>query len=223
MECRWLIEATGRSSAIARKLGVSRIQDDRLVAVCGFGKPRLGQKVDRTLIEAVPEGWWYGAVLPQGMVVLVLHTDPRLARSVRQDWDKALDRTLFMRKFFPPEGFDKEPFVVDAGGSRLESYHGRNWIACGDSALSFDPLSSQGIYTAMYSGMSVPKAISAASRPDESSLDSYALALAGVRRVYRARLASPYRQIERWPDSPSWTARQLSESECPPRDGSQRT
>jgi flavin-dependent dehydrogenase len=41
---------------------------------------------------------------------------------------------------------------MEAGGARLEPLHGNGWLACGDAALSFDPLSSQGLLTALYSG-----------------------------------------------------------------------
>ncbi len=154
---RWLVEATGRSATIARQLGVSRIRDEGLIAVCGFG--RSGKSFDRTLIEAVAEGWWYGAVLPDETAVLALHVRPQAAQMARREWRQCLQRTAFIREFFPPSGFSDRLSITDAGGGRLERLHGTYWIACGDAAMSFDPLSSQGIYSAMVSGLSAARAI----------------------------------------------------------------
>jgi flavin-dependent dehydrogenase len=207
IECRWLIEATGRSSTIARKLGVGRLRDEGLVAVGGFGAQRAGERFDRTLIEAVPEGWWYGAVLPEGEAILMLHVDPRAAQTARRDWLQALGRTLFVREFFPPSGFGEDLLVAEAGGSRLESFHGTNWVACGDAAMAFDPLSSQGIYSGMYSGMAAARAIVASDNGDASALARYANRLCEIRSVYRARLASSYASAMRWANTPFWAAR----------------
>ena len=178
----------------------------------GLGTPRSGghfdrTRFDRTLIEAVPEGWWYGAVLPDGQAVLALHVRPEDARSVRRDWLAILDRALFIREFFPAAGFGDQLSVADAGGGRLESFHGANWVACGDAALSFDPLSSQGIYTAMYSGLAAARAIVATEAGDPMACAKYAARLEEIRRVYLARLADSYRMVSRWPDSPFWAAR----------------
>jgi flavin-dependent dehydrogenase len=211
----WLVEATGRSSSIARRLGVKRIRDEGLVALCGFGSPRPGERFDRTLIEAVPEGWWYGAALPEGEAVLVWHVRPRDARSARWDWLHALDRTQLIKEFFPRSGFGEHLSIAEAGGSCLQRFHGTNWIACGDAAIAFDPLSSQGVYTAMYSGLTAARAIVASEAGDASALPNYACRLAGIRRVYRARLASIYGLVKRWTDAPFWSGQRSAEHAKP--------
>jgi len=214
-ECRWLVDATGRGSSIARRLGVRRNRDEGLVALCGFGSPRAGERLNRTLIEAVPEGWWYGAVLPEGVAMLALHVDPRESRSVRRDWLAALNRTSFVREFFPPAGFGERLFIAEAGGSWLQTVHGKNWVACGDSAISFDPLSSQGIYTAMYSGVTAARAIVASEKGCASAIAKYACRLGEIRRVYRTRLIYSYQLVARWPDHLFWSARRSSDSVLP--------
>jgi len=164
---------------------------------------------DHTLIEAVPEGWWYGAVLPEGIAVLALHVDPRESRSVRLNWLAALHRTSYVRGFFQQSAFDGRPFVADASGSRLKSASGMNWIACGDAAISFDPLSSQGIYNAIYSGVAAAKAVLANESGDGSAIADHIGRLAAIHRVYRSRLISSYGLVRRWPNQQFWTARHL--------------
>lgn len=201
---RWLVEATGRSASIARQIGVSRIRDEGLIAVCGFGSRREGERFDRTLIEAVAEGWWYGAVLPDDLAVLMLHVRPQAVQMVRREWRQCLERTAFVREFFPPSSFSDRLLIADAAGGRLQRFHGTNWIACGDAAMSFDPLSSQGILSAMYSGLAAARAIAAAESGESSALTDYAHKLEEIRRVYRARLMVSYRSVRRWPSASFW-------------------
>jgi flavin-dependent dehydrogenase len=73
--------------------------------------------------------------------------------------------------------------------------------------MAFDPLSSQGIYTAMYSGVAAARAILASEAGDGSAMPGYASRLDSVRRVYRVRLASAYGSVSRWPDAPFWAMR----------------
>ena len=204
---KWLVDATGRGSSAARRLGHVRVRDaPGLVALYVFGESRPADSCNRTLVEAVPEGWWYGAVLPQGKAILSLHVRPDDAGRARQDWRNALGRTSYMREFFPASGFPEPPTAAEAGGSRLDALFGANWIACGDAALAFDPLSSQGIYTAMYSGLAAARAIVGSKSGDEAMLGDYGCRLGQIQAVYKARLTSSYRSVRRWPDAPFWAS-----------------
>ncbi len=207
VEARWLIDATGRGASLARRLGVRKVRDEGLIALWRFGLPRSGERCNRTLIEAVPEGSWYGAVLPDDRAVLSLHVRPDDAHLAGSLWLDILRRTRFLREFFPAEGFVESTRTVDAGGGRLAALYGDAWIACGDAAISFDPLSSQGIYTAMYSGMMAARAIAGSVRGDALALANYAAWLDEIRRVYRDRLADSYAMVERWPESRFWVER----------------
>jgi hypothetical protein len=52
-----------------------------------------------------------------------------------------------------------KPQPTDARSSRLERFHGEGWLAAGDAAIAFDPLSSQGILSALYSGLKSGQAV----------------------------------------------------------------
>jgi hypothetical protein len=60
---RMLIDATGRSAALARRLGARRLIHDRLVGVVGFFAPHVSPPTHdrRTLVESIEDGWWYTA------------------------------------------------------------------------------------------------------------------------------------------------------------------
>ena len=80
--CTWLIDATGRGSLLARRLGAVRRRDDRLVAFIANFHPAAGANPDvdaRTWIEAVTDGWWYTVRVPSGERVVAFLTDVDLA------------------------------------------------------------------------------------------------------------------------------------------------
>ena len=65
VRARFLVDATGRRSAIARRLGARREVYDHLVSVAMHYRvaPHDG---GYTLVEAVRDGWWYSAPVPPG-------------------------------------------------------------------------------------------------------------------------------------------------------------
>jgi len=73
--------------------------------------------------------------------------------------------------------------------------------------MSFDPLSSQGIFNALYSGIKAGQALQHGIRGDLSLLSSYEDRL---RKIYSAYLSSRnvYYSLERrWPSSRFWQRR----------------
>ena len=69
---------------------------------------------------------------------------------------------------------EDRPRGADAGSARLDRFVGDGWVAAGDAALSFDPLSSQGMLTALYTGMKAGQALSAHLAGDGGALEAYA-------------------------------------------------
>ena len=59
----FVVDATGRSAALLRKLGVGRIVADRQIAILAI-YPDDGDDYSGTTVEAVRDGWWYTTPLP---------------------------------------------------------------------------------------------------------------------------------------------------------------
>jgi flavin-dependent dehydrogenase len=206
VEARWLIDATGRRATITRKQGARRSRDARLIAVYAVGEPSPDFALDRTLIEAVPNGWWYAARLPSGAPIAALHLHPRDAVALLaqpERWYDALATTRHLAPRLAHLNFGK-PRALEACGARLDHFLGDGWIACGDAALSFDPISSQGIFSALHGGMTAARAVTKALDGDDSGLPAYAARLEDIRRIYLARWQALCRSEKRWPDAPFW-------------------
>ena len=104
------------------------------------------------------------------------------------------------------------PDVVSASSTRLDIVSGANWAAAGDAAASFDPLSGQGILTAMLSGRLAARALLSQLAGDGGrALAEYAR---GWKLVYEENwnLRKRYYATEtRWQASAFWDRRQRSE------------
>jgi flavin-dependent dehydrogenase len=214
VRCRWLVDATGRAAAVARGQRAERVHEDRLIAfVARFRSAPAADRDSRTLIEARPDGWWYTVRVPSGERVVGFLTDgdlvdratllsprgfaARLAGTERVSALLAAGRCVLVGR---PRG-------ADAGSARLGPFAGPGWVAAGDAAISFDPLSSQGIFNGLYTGLRAGQAVAAALGGDDTAVGGYVDRLAEIHRAYRANLARFYAGEARWPDHPFWRRR----------------
>jgi 2-polyprenyl-6-methoxyphenol hydroxylase-like FAD-dependent oxidoreductase len=93
---------------------------------------------------------------------------------------------------------------------------GAGWLAVGDAACSFDPLSSHGVTWALESGLAAARALDASFRGDRRALDDYADRVEAAFHNYLQARADFYGRERRWPDSPFWRRRHT------PADGFQQ-
>lgn len=202
IRARFVIDATGRSSWLARRAGAVRVDDDALMAYVAVIETTRDDTDSLTLIEATESGWWYTALLPHGRRVVVFHTDADL---LDRDFASLLRETKHIRG---RSGIvDSAPFVRRANGARLNRFFGDGWAAAGDAAVSFDPLSSQGIMTALYCGLRVGDAAAAALGGDRTALDAYAATLEAIHTAHRRQHETVYAAERRWRDRPFWRRR----------------
>jgi flavin-dependent dehydrogenase len=209
-----LVDASGRSSVVARHLGARRLHEDRLVSVVSFLAPALDAAADSTtLIEAVPAGWWYSAALPDGRLAIAYFTDPDLLAARRlwtaDGWWEALRSAPHTLARVEASRYrpQQPPRVVAAGSARLDRMWGAGWLAVDDAAASFDPLSSHGIATALAGGRRAAAAILANLGGADRSFAAYADHITTAFTRYLVLRSAYYRDEQRWPDAPFWRRR----------------
>jgi len=169
----WVVDATGRKASVATKIGARIITSDPLLAFYAtFTSPPWDSlshsAVDndhRTIIEATPNGWFYSALLSQDPCtrIVAFHTLPAhpSAKCVRRR-DGFLEvlhaSTTHISAIIQKNDYEMSPgrfpCCTAAGSSHLDRMCDADdrWIAVGDSAMAFDPLSSQGMMTALEMG-----------------------------------------------------------------------
>ncbi len=205
LSARFVVDATGRSGALLRQLRVGRIAADRQVAILAT-YPDDGDAYCGTTIEAVPEGWWYTTPLPGGRRVLAYLTDEDLWRHGARDWQALLGQTRHIGRCAGRNAMSAKSSAYPAGTAQADRLAGENWLAVGDAAASFDPLSSQGLATAVLMGARAGDAIAHPERSEaiEAWAEAYAMLVAE-----HADLRTHYARLERrWPGSVFWRRRQ---------------
>ena len=106
INARFLCDATGRSRFLARRLRLGIQSNDRLVALTAYWKQDTGiASADgcNTLVESIPEGWFYTAGLAENRRVTGLMTDrdllpAHLHSCARRVYSDALARTKHGRE-----------------------------------------------------------------------------------------------------------------------------
>jgi len=214
---KFLVDATGRASMLARRRCARRIFYDRLVGVAVFFSTQAGNPLgDYTFVEAVEDGWWYSALLPNSRVVVAYMTDADLnARGSDrpiQYWQKQLDKTIHTKALVDSCALESGPFIVAANSSKLNTLFGKNWLAVGDAAMAFDPLSSQGVYKALESGIRAARAIRSYFGGDDIALRIYAGEMEESFDHYLLMKSKYYATERRWPRSTFWRRRWLGSS-----------
>ena len=213
------VDASGRASVLARICGAERVSIDQLIGATMFLGPRPNPPQRRadphgrfTLIEAAPDGWWYTAPLPGGRLVAACMTDAdiaaRMALRGTEGWLAHARRTRQTRDRLAAYELDRPPRLASANTSRLSSVVGPSWLAVGDAAVSSDPLSSQGIITALECGIDAAAAIASHLSGDREALSGYALRVTDRYRRYLVDRAQYYGAERRWSGSAFWARRQ---------------
>lgn len=210
LRARLLIDSSGRRSRLLQRFGQRRLVMDRLACVYQL-VTQHGRLDPSTYTEAVREGWWYTAMLPSGDRLVAFHGDagdPAL-RQILREGPLAVALRL--------------PGMVDAIGSVdpalagkamlcaangvARSAAGDGWLAAGDSAIALDPLSSQGLFNGLATGLEAGEATLALMAGDCEATRRYAARLGRIWQAYVGHHATYYAMETRWPDAPFWSQR----------------
>ena len=211
-----LLDASGRTSLVSRALGMRRRVFDRQVAAVGTLSPRPHVPIadTATLVEAAERGWWYSAPLPDGTLVVAWFSDPDLLAgdgAWRPDgWSTLLQSSAVTWERVAGHGcrLPASIRVVAAGSSLLPQPAGAAWIAAGDAAAAFDPLSSQGIGSALAAGAQAAEAVVATLAGDEAAFARYTDRMRADFAHYLWLRHAYYADEQRWPEAPFWRRRQ---------------
>ena len=199
---------------MARAAGANRQRDDRQVAFhARYRCLEPGSDQDAcTTVESVADGWWYSVRVPAGVRVVAFLTDAdhpqRQALRSAAGFKQAVAKTQLIGPCLQPYALEGAPQLIEAGGAWLQPPAAEGWTAVGDAALCFDPLSSQGLLTALYSGLRGAESVIAALNGEgETAGRDYGERLEAIRQAYRRHRAEAYASECRWPESPFWARR----------------
>jgi flavin-dependent dehydrogenase len=208
---RCLVDATGRGAALARRNGVRFETIDRLA-----GSVMLFDQADDDgtglLIETFSDGWWYTAALPEGRRIVAAMSDADLVRALRLNrtdgFMQALGATMHVAQAVAAGRLLGPPNLRPAGSRHIVRDTALPLLCVGDAATCFDPVSGQGIFKALRSGVFASYAIGdSLCQGDDSGLTRYRRFIADEFAGYRKTLREYYAMEQRWADRPFWRRR----------------
>ena len=200
------------------------MKSDNLLAFYALFSSPSEDNDHRTLIEASESGWWYTSQLSNHRRVVAYHTDDtdpssKLARKQHGFLELLNSQTTHISRVIVDCDYDilpdtKYPRCTAASSSRLEPFcdEEKHWCAVGDAAMAFDPLSSQGMITALnmgcYFGDILAKRLSKGDAKEaEDNARSIPEIFEMVRTEYEEKKKHYYDQVKRF-DGEFWRKRQ---------------
>jgi 2-polyprenyl-6-methoxyphenol hydroxylase-like FAD-dependent oxidoreductase len=213
----FLVDATGIAAAAARRLGVARNQIDCLAVVCAvLDLKEAGAVPSQALLEACDYGWWYAAKIPRQRMIVALAVEPSQHQRFGEAaaWLAALRATHHAARWVErgKAALATDPTLETAlaPSAILSRVVGDRWLAVGDAASGYDPISAQGIVKALCDGEAAAEAIAGFFvGAGEAPLLAYQDAVFARFRDYLRLRQHLYGRERRWPRSSFWTNRLL--------------
>ena len=186
VEARIVIDATGRSRAVARMLGARVHTAHRLVACATVIPTPEPTGSTAATLRATAAGWEFA--LPVSATHSVHQTYASIRHHRYQD------------------GRGHRAAAVKAASTTLtQPLSGKTWMTAGDAAMTLDPIGSSGVTMALKSGMRSGFAAADALHGDPCSITRYADFLAAYFGEFLVQRSQLYAFEQRFPGECFWS------------------
>ncbi|AEV33094.1 flavin-dependent dehydrogenase [Owenweeksia hongkongensis DSM 17368] len=159
IEADFVVDASGARSIFATDKGSKKQHETPLVCLAlRFKNKGLREVSKLTHLESVENGWWYAARIPNEQLLVTLYTNAETVKKLRlnnlKNWIKLLQQSPNTHQWIAQmEPIDQKLLGFPAQSFCLDKVVGENWLAIGDAASAYDPITSQGIIKAITQGM----------------------------------------------------------------------
>ena len=217
----FVVDATGRKSQLAKSLKIKRQEYGNLIGLAATFDLQPGHQIPQyTYIEAVENGWWYAVPLPHNRLMMVFMTDADLLNkdllnpSIYQKHVRSSKMISSLLLKIQTSQLNQKIIVRQASSSHLQQVFGAKWLAVGDAAFAYDPISSYGLVSAIGSGFYAGNAVADHLDGKEYALPTYGLLCEKNYQIYLEMLNNQYCLEQRWSDSLFWQRRQRVNSKA---------
>lgn len=210
LQTAFVVDASGRTAAFAQKQGAQKVRYDRLTAVWAtYSAGRLPDDPN-SLVETSEEGWWYSALFPENRLVAAFMTDADLVpagQALTSAWKRWLQAAPHSLKRLTGVRMQGELQVSAAATQYSDLLQGRGWLAVGDAAGTYDPLSSQGTFKALKSAILGAYALTDYLNGQAAALEKYELLMRQEYETHLELRTQFYQKEQRWAEAPFWQRR----------------
>lgn len=208
----FVIDATGAQARFAHTQNIQKTVHDKLFATVRFATVASGKGTKQVQLEATQQGWFYQALLPEQKVVSMIVSEreiiPQLQEQNHQGFEDALATTTFIGPSADKLELEAPSYHSCAIYSGLlPTLEGSSWIAIGDAAASFDPISAQGIYKGLSHGLMAAEKVKSWFENKGETSTEYSEQVKEQYKVYQRNRAHSYGLERRWQESDFWRKR----------------
>ncbi len=206
----FIVDASGRSSWLARRQGIERRYENHQLALVTFLQSTQAQKDASSLIETSAQGWCHSANIPNGKIATAFLCKP--SKVQRDLWLKPAGWWALLQQ--APHSFERikanggawyqAPKFVAADSGILKSTYGPGWLAVGDAAMTYDPIASHGIMMALVSARDAAKAIAAHAQGFGDAFEQYDHMLGNAYYHYVKQRNKFYQAEKRFAEDTYW-------------------
>ncbi|WP_299218798.1 tryptophan 7-halogenase [uncultured Aquimarina sp.] len=215
------IDATGKKAAFSSLQKSTKIKKDQMVGVYRFyvSKDQHNDTTgigNGTCVETDQNGWWYSATLPNKTIVVGYMTDADIANQLqlrkKEAFDNLLSRTKHTNNRIKNTTHISQPQVTAAHTQYLSTVTGDSWLAVGDAASSYDPISSLGIFKSLTMSQFAAYATLDDLKGDRSGLQKYQQIITQDYKGYLKKRQEYYAQEDRYTTSLFWKRRHANQN-----------
>lgn len=206
-----VIDASGTRSVFATAQGSQKIKSSPLICLgLRFGLDDSQAIISKlTHLEAASYGWWYAARLPNDLVLVALYTDAKIIKDQGlnrlEHWLKLLHTTPNTSQLVQGlKPVDTQLRGFPAPSFRLDKMAGTDWLAVGDAATAYDPITSQGIIKALGNGILAAEYAGQRLQGNISDFRAYQQAIAQQYEQYLQMRLYFYQIEQRWKNAYFW-------------------
>jgi len=207
---KFVVDASGARSLFAKQQGSTPFEGEPLICLGRRFKISDAAKISSlTRIEATEHGWWYGAKLPYNEMLIAFYTDQKTVKQTKMHqvdhWVHALNKTVSIKIGVEEvNALDKTIKGFPARSFCLSKITGENWLAIGDAASAYDPITSRGIYKSLTDGSYAAECIFKVLNNSEYSLIDFETYIIQNYTSYLRERTHYYTSEQRWKDSLFW-------------------
>lgn len=215
LTARYVIDCTGRAALSAGAQTPLRRLDRLAACYTTFDLGDDTELLAATLVEAVADGWWYMSAMPGGRCLLCFFTDTDLMPAgLSKDstlWAQLLAQTTGIAARLDSLGLD--PANCGALGFAAASTVTQTILVeprllrAGDAAIAQDPLGSNGLATALWSGVQAADSVMALLDGDAGPAAGFEQAYLDGIQSFLANQHAMYASERRFPEAPFWQRR----------------
>ncbi len=207
----FVVDATGSRSLFALQQGSFKLETESIICLAlRFSTADKRAHISKlTHIETAEYGWWYAARISDDTLLVGLYTDKH---TLKQKEIQKIDIWLNLLKETPNTSkLIAHTKIIDdklkgflAPSFCLDKISGDNWLAIGDAASAYDPITSRGIVKSMTNALYSAEAINNHFNGVEGAITEFEEDVKTDYNYYLEIRHHYYSQEMRWPNSSFW-------------------